>query len=115
MSPQFHRNDELSFKKPFKPKLKPPTRRLRISEWMSRWTSDTEEKQMFRKSVLALAAVAALGTAALAPTGAEAHWSGYGWYGNYSYQPYFRGGFYGPHYFHGGWKYGTWRKFRPYY
>ena len=37
---------------------------------------------MFRKSILALAAVAALGSVALAPTGAEAYWGGgYGRYG----------------------------------
>ena len=36
---------------------------------------------MLRKSILALAAVAALGTAALTPTTASAHWYGHGWYG----------------------------------
>ncbi len=65
---------------------------------------------MFRKSILAIAAVSALGTAALIPTGADAHWSGrYGWYGK-SYAPYpaFYGyrSFYGPRYFHRGWNYG---------
>ena len=70
---------------------------------------------MFRKSVLALAAVAALGTAALAPTGAQAYWGGYGWYGDSYYQPYYRWGFYGPRHFHGGWKFGTWRRFHRFY
>ena len=36
---------------------------------------------MFRKTTLALAAVVTLGTAALIPATADAHWSGYGWYG----------------------------------
>ena len=36
---------------------------------------------MLRKSILALAAVATLGTAALAPTKADAHWYGHGWHG----------------------------------
>jgi hypothetical protein len=81
---------------------------------------------MFRKSILALAAVSALGTAALIPTDADAHWSGrYGWYGYaqypafYGYRdfhgPRFHG--YGPRYFHGGWKYGGWRQYgwrKPY-
>ena len=54
---------------------------------------------MFRKSILAIAAVCALGTAALIPTAADAHWSGhYGWYGK-SYAPYPM--FYGYRYFHG--------------
>ena len=49
---------------------------------------------MFRKTTLALAAIAALGTAALVPTSADAHWRGYGWYGKY-YQPYGYGHGYG--------------------
>ena len=77
---------------------------------------------MFRKSVLALAAVAALGAAALTPTVAGAHWNGYGWYGHYHYKPYFHGFygprvFYGPRYFYGGyggWKYGWMRGYRSY-
>jgi hypothetical protein len=36
---------------------------------------------MFRKTILALAAIGALGTAAMAPTSASAHWYGYGWKG----------------------------------
>mgnify|MGYP001308344365 CR=1 FL=1 len=35
---------------------------------------------MLRKTLLAVAATAAIGTAALAPTSASAHWGG-GWYG----------------------------------
>jgi hypothetical protein len=48
---------------------------------------------MFRKTVLGLAAGAALVTAALAPTAASAHYYGYGYYqpyyGYYSYKPYY--------------------------
>ena len=67
---------------------------------------------MFRKSILALAAVSALGTAALIPTGADAHWGGrYGWYGSY-YAPY--PAFYGyryaywPRYVHRNWTHAGW-------
>jgi hypothetical protein len=72
---------------------------------------------MFRKSILAIAAVCALGTAALIPTAADAHWSGhYGWYGK-SYAPYPM--FYGYRYFHGPryayLKYGAWRPYRYWY
>ena len=42
---------------------------------------------MLRKTLLAIAATAAIGTAALAPTSASAHWGG-GWHG---------GGWYGFH------------------
>jgi hypothetical protein len=48
-------------------------------------TSTTKEITMFRKIVLALAASAALGAAALAPTTASAH---SGWYGSRHYGPY---------------------------
>jgi len=69
---------------------------------------------MFRKSVLTLVAVAALGTAALAPTGAAAHWSGhYGWYGMSYDQPHYSWGYYHPRYGWGSWKFG-WRKFYRY-
>jgi hypothetical protein len=43
---------------------------------------------MFRKITLALAATAAIGAAALAPTSASAHWHGHwhhGWHGGYGY------------------------------
>jgi hypothetical protein len=74
-----------------------------------------KEDRMFRKSTLALAAVAALGMAAFAPTPADASWRGYGWYGGY-YQPYPYGGFYRPRYAYGFYGpryhvYGGWRKF----
>jgi hypothetical protein len=66
---------------------------------------------MLRKSVLALAAVSALGTATLIPTDADAHWGGrHGWYGKY-YAPY--PAFYGYRYFYGpyvGWRHYGWRK-----
>jgi hypothetical protein len=73
---------------------------------------------------LALAAVVALGTAALIPATADAHWSGYGWYGKSYGSPYYwggygpryhygYGGFYGPRYFYWG-KFG-WRKPYRYY
>jgi hypothetical protein len=77
---------------------------------------------MFRKTTLALTAVVALGTAALIPAAADAHWNGYGWYGKpYSYgYPYYWGG-YGPRYysygFYGPRYWGTygWRKPYRYY
>jgi opacity protein-like surface antigen len=85
-------------------------------------TSDQTEAYMLRKSILALAAVATLGTAALAPTKADAHWYGHGWYGYGG--PYYSGyawdyrrpywGFYGPRYVYGG-KYADWRKPFRYY
>ena len=37
--------------------------------------------RMIRKLTLALAAAAAVGTAALAPSAANATWLGYGWHG----------------------------------
>ncbi|MBX3554198.1 MAG: hypothetical protein KIT85_11800 [Pseudolabrys sp.] len=59
---------------------------------------------MFRKSLLALAAVAALGTAALAPTSASA-WHG-GWHGHHhGHHGWHRGigfGVFGPTYAYGG-------------
>jgi hypothetical protein len=74
------------------------------------WTSDQQEVRMFRKSLLALAAVAALGTAALAPTGAAAHWDGYyRWHGSYHYQPHYAWSYHCPRYVWGGWKFG-WRR-----
>jgi len=42
---------------------------------------------MLRKSILAFAAAAALGTAALTPTTASATWYGNGWYGYHDYNP----------------------------
>jgi hypothetical protein len=43
---------------------------------------------MLRKTMLALAATLAIGTAALAPTSASAHWGGWGgWHG---YHPFVR-------------------------
>jgi ABC-type nitrate/sulfonate/bicarbonate transport system substrate-binding protein len=37
---------------------------------------------MIRKLTVALAATAVVGTAALAPSAANATWRGYGWYGH---------------------------------
>lgn len=59
---------------------------------------------MFRKLTLALVATAAVGTAALAPSSAEATWRGYGHYGKYyggGYGKYYGGGYgyYGPRYY----------------
>jgi hypothetical protein len=77
---------------------------------------------MLRKSILAFAAVAALGTAALTPTAASATWYGHGYgygYNNYypgwswRYRPYYRS-FYGPRFFYGGKNFG-WRKFGKFY
>jgi hypothetical protein len=45
---------------------------------------------MLRKTILALAACATIGAAALAPTAASAHWNGGwhgGWHGHYGYRP----------------------------
>jgi len=52
---------------------------------------------MIRKTILALAAIAAVGGASLAPTVASAHYYGYG-YGSY-YKPYY-GHYYAPRYFY---------------
>jgi hypothetical protein len=52
---------------------------------------------MIRKTVLGLAAVVALATAALAPTSASAHYYGYG-YKSY-YKPYYGYTYYKPHCF----------------
>jgi hypothetical protein len=38
---------------------------------------------MLRKTILAIAATAALGAAALAPTSASAYWGGHGWHGGW--------------------------------
>jgi hypothetical protein len=72
---------------------------------------------MLRKLTFALAAAATLGTAALAPTAANATWwYGHGWHGgykpyysgwNYGYHPYGYKRFYGPRYSYGG--YNGWR------
>ena len=85
----------------------PPYQRVDVE-----WTSIRKEDRMFRKATLALAAVVALGTAALTPSTADAHWKSYGWYGGV-YGPRYHGGFYGPRYFYGN-KFG-WRKFYRYY
>jgi hypothetical protein len=76
---------------------------------------------MLRKSILAFAAVAALGTAALTPTTASATWYGKGWYGYHDYHPGWSWryrhpywGFYKPRFFYGG-KYAGWRKYYKYY
>ncbi|HWV53511.1 sulfur globule protein precursor [Pseudorhodoplanes sp.] len=60
---------------------------------------------MFRKTILGLAAGAALVTAALAPTAASAHYYGYGYksygyYGGYNsyYKPYYGYRYYKPYY-----------------
>jgi hypothetical protein len=47
---------------------------------------------MLRKTMLALAATLAIGTAALAPTSASAHWGGWGgWHGGWhGYHPFVR-------------------------
>jgi hypothetical protein len=53
---------------------------------------------MFRKTMIALAAVGALGAAALAPTAASAHWQG-GWHGGWhGWGPHF-GLYVGPTYY----------------
>ena len=58
---------------------------------------------MFRKTILGLAAGAALVTAALAPTAASAHYYGYKSYGYHGgYNSYYR-----PHY--------GYRSYKPYY
>ena len=59
---------------------------------------------MFRKALLAVAAGAALLTAAFAPTAASAHYYGYG-YGYY--KPYYGYNYYKPHY--------GYRYHKPYY
>ena len=59
---------------------------------------------MFRKTILGLAAGAALVTAALAPTAASAHYYGYKSYG-YSYN------YYKPHYNY----YKSYNYYRPHY
>src|SRR5262245_46904039 len=83
---------------------------------------DKKEFQMLRKTILTVAATAALGMAALASTAASAHDYGYGWYGygngyHYSHYPFFYGHKYyhrpwfgyGPRYFHRGFKYSGWK------
>jgi hypothetical protein len=62
---------------------------------------------MLRRSLLAFAAIAAVGTAALTPTTASATWYGKGFYDSYGYGNYYGGyygpyrAYYGPRYFHG--------------
>jgi hypothetical protein len=103
---------------------------LRINRRMSQLASVMKGvTYMFRKLTVALVAVAALGTATLASSAAEAHWyGGYGWkphygysyghsywkpnygygYGHYGYKPRFYGY---PRYFH---RYGGWKRFGRY-
>jgi hypothetical protein len=58
---------------------------------------------MFRKTILALAAVATLGLAATAPTAASAkHWGWHGWHGHH----HFHKGYWGPTFVMGGGYYG---------
>ena len=59
---------------------------------------------MFRKSLLALTAVAALGVSALAPTQASAKWFGGGWHGHHGHHGHF--GFYKPYWGYGFASYG---------
>ena len=54
---------------------------------------------MLRKTILALAAAATLGTAALAPSSASAWWGHPGWHGGWGYRP-------GIHVYYGGPVYG---------
>jgi hypothetical protein len=78
--------------------------------------------RMIRKLTLALAATVVVGTAALAPSAANATWYGNGWYGHgwygYGYNNYYPGYAYKPYFFYkprfvypyhfkrfGGWKY----------
>jgi hypothetical protein len=59
---------------------------------------------MLRETILALAASATLGAAALAPNTASAYWGGHGghgWRGGWGYHPYVRV-YAGPAYFGGG-------------
>jgi hypothetical protein len=120
MSPQFHRRDELPFKKLSTREPQPPARRLRIKSGCRLRHPINRRLTVFRKSILAIAAVASLGAAALAPTSASAHWYGYGYGNYYHYKPYHYGFygprfFYGPRYFYGGWKFGGWRRGYGYY
>jgi len=56
---------------------------------------------MIRKLTLAVAATAVVGTAALAPSAANATWYGYGWHRYYSpYYSYYPGYAYKPYFFH---------------
>jgi len=73
---------------------------------------------MFRKTFLTLAASAALGVAALAPTSAGATWYGHGYhyapypiyYGkSYHYAPWYG---YGPRFFRPRFRFGGWKHFR---
>jgi hypothetical protein len=84
---------------------------------------ERKENRMLRKSILAFAAVAALGTAALTPATASATWYGKGYGYGYGYKDYgwrypYRGS-YGPRFFYGGKYFGGrkfgWRRFGKYY
>jgi hypothetical protein len=82
---------------------------------------DERSDPMIRKLTVALAAIAVVGTSALAPSAANATWRGYGWYGHpyYSYPGYaYAPGYfvYKPHYvypryFHR-WKHAGWWNYR---
>jgi hypothetical protein len=54
---------------------------------------------MFRKTILALAATATIGAAALTPTVASAHWYGRGYWGGYHYHHHY--GYFRPYRFYG--------------
>jgi hypothetical protein len=57
--------------------------------------------RMIRKLTVALAATVVVGTAALAPSTANATWYGYGWYGySHPYYSYYPGYAYRPYFFH---------------
>ena len=60
---------------------------------------------MFRKLTIALVATAALGTAALSSSAAEAHWRGYGWSG-YGHGYGYGHSYWKPHYGYGYGHYG---------
>ncbi len=61
---------------------------------------------MFRKLSLAAVAAIALGTAALAPTSASAHWHGGGWHGGWHHGWHGAWGWGGPRFYYGAYGYG---------
>jgi len=61
---------------------------------------------MFRKLSLAAVAAIALGTAALAPTSASAHWHGGGWHGGWHHGWHGGWGWGGPRVYYGAYGYG---------
>jgi len=62
--------------------------------------------EMFRKLSLAAVAAIALGTAALAPTSASAHWHGGGWHGGWHHGWHGAWGWGGPRFYYGAYGYG---------